>query len=182
MRSWIDLCEHRNVRIIDNDAVYHGTSVVAAASILSQNTLNCGDSDDGPLGVSLTSDLRVAIGFAKDVDERELEMVYDINLRSLTARPSGAVLVFKYSALQRYYSIIEHAWDGSDAEHEIRVNGSGIVNVMRFITEVKVNLVDIEWWIAASYKLAEEYGETSPDGSALLHHGIPALENLKKYV
>lgn len=90
--------------------LYHGTSIASLSQIISENELHSKNNwDDYGGGVSLTSDIETAEGFAK---EREYFSTYGENV--------GAVLVFSSSDIRSNFGLRRIKFSGDGSEKEMR--------------------------------------------------------------
>lgn len=133
--------------------LYHGTSIYGAAAILHMKVIQAGDDDDGPWGVSLTTERGVAVGFAEAVDFREVDnaKVDGCDYVELVGRPwpkHGCILVFNGATLADAVTLVPHRWDGCDSEHEVRAKGEGF-HIDRHLTGIITSTASLDWWIAA---------------------------------
>jgi len=150
MRKFIDIVDRIALAEGRSKYLYHGTSIVACASIINQDVIHAQQADTGPNGVSLTSNPRVAGGFALDVDDREIEIIRD-NMRSDAVptgptKPRGAILVFDGEKLRMDQNVQAFRWDNSGSEREERVRGSGFA-VAPYLVEIRCRAEDIRTWL-----------------------------------
>lgn len=167
MRQFIDLIE-----TFQQDVLYHGTSVYAAAAILVSNVLEAGDHDDGPHGVSLTREPKVARTFGRAVDYRDADNAFTNAGQGFYTKTEtqGVVMAFDGTLLKRDHRIVNHAWDGDESESEERVVGKGF-EVSKYLLSFTVSDDDLEEWHNFLTAEAEVYAQANDEREAKLALG-----------
>ena len=155
--------------------LYHGTSVVNAASIVADNKL-VGDTTYGDTaeGISFTRSERLAWEFAGIAEQRAYSFDYD---KPPPDRPSmrGAVLVFDGMRLRALLGdkLRDYVWnpaDQIDDEEEERFHG-GELNFGASLKAIKVAPEDVAWWARVVPQLSNTYDASfAPTIAALLRH------------
>ena len=121
-------------------ALWHGTSVVAAAMILRENRMIHAQFE-GPPGISLSSDIEVALDFGARGDERVAEDELGLEVMNR----GGVVLCFDGKALAAQHPFTRHFYD-RDEEAEWRLLADQITGIRRFLTGIFADADDLAWW------------------------------------
>lgn len=155
--------------------LYHGTSVLNAASILASGRMDASAAHGDAPGVSFTRSQKIARDFASLSEERELAAIETNDGISVKGRKArGAILVFDGDAMRRELdaTLAPYAWDGDEEEEEERLHDpQGLPNVARFLKAVLVEPHDIAWWVEMVSRAPETYRrEFAPTVASLAQH------------
>lgn len=154
MRQFIQIVE--NAQEAPPPILYHGTSILSAALILSAGRISAENEDEPPVGVSLTTCPDVAKIFADD--QRDEDTLHDNMAENLGAAyeeiskkigecPGGAIFVFSTAAIKNKLVPFTHPEVEQD-EKEFRAVGRSLR--LDGLTEVRCARAHLEWWIAAA--------------------------------
>jgi hypothetical protein len=131
---------------IQPSILFHGTGILQLAQILAQDRMEASEPDDhdrnGFSGVSLTSDLDVALKFAGEAKDRD----WDGQWRSPVE--DGVVISLDVERLSLMAGFRNVTWDGSAAEAEYRTFGD-IPSVRSAINRITIDVPSCRWWIDA---------------------------------
>jgi hypothetical protein len=190
LRRWMNvLCENAYPRVTAEQVgplLYHGTSLVNAAKIITVDKVHGIDDEEGPeyTGVSLTTSFKRAAGYGV---ERTYHLIRDFRSETnfygepVSHLPkSGAVLEFDAPAIVRDFDVRAVVWQVSDAPEE-RVMGD-IAPASRYLRRIFLDSANIPAWIAA---FEANLKPSKPHGFAWINDTIPqvltALRKLARY-
>ena len=157
----------------DSRLLFHGTSIINAASIMARKYLKSDASHGDRLGVSFTRSERLGWDFASIAEARECQFDYD---RKPHGRPSmkGALLTFDAHKMRTALGkrLAPYVWnerDGVDDEEEERFHGDGL-DIASIVQSVRAAPQDITWWAHTIPELTNTYQAAFAKSVAALAH------------
>lgn len=147
-------------------ALYHGTSTDYFAGIWSADSVR-GDygSDSHHQGVSLSSSIDVAAGFAENSEMQFREHLMSEGIHELTIKSRGCILVFDSADLRASFGI-KRVRDGGPEEKEMRTIGH-LSQVRSHLKAVIADRDHLEAYLAIAVEPQpdQEYHVMAPDFS-----------------
>jgi hypothetical protein len=165
MRKWMNLFEQE---AMVPPVLYHGTTIENLIGIFISGIINHRpDIDEGHHGVSFTSDMKTAMGFA-NWSSRDGDYLHSEILTVDHPKFNGAVLVAQSSALGRLEPYAEDSdspnWTEDMSEHEWRTFGDVPLSA---ISKVYVDKREIEQYrdtlVAHQNHIPEPWPEVDPE-------------------